>query len=493
MPRQRPVLVALALALVQGFAVAQPVDATALARQATAAMRARDFGTAERIYRRLVGLFPEEPGLALNLGLALYSSGQFPAAIEQLDRFLDAQPDHAPAWLLVGMSHQKLDSPSQAVGPLRRAVALDPGNRIARLELADALLLSDQPAAAAREFSRLASQESGNAKAWLGLGLSYTELSGNASDELERTAPNSAYHRLLLARSAEAAGRFRAAFAHYRAAESIDPKLPGLHDAIAEVYERAGHRDWARAERAKREQAESCEVRPLPCLFETGAFDRVIEASEQAPSPAALYWRARAFAGKARQAHERLLALPPSASAFRLAGTIEDLAGNPREAADAWRRALELEPGNRSLRISLLRSLRSAGLHEESIQVANVLIAQRPDSVDGLFHSGDALLQLGRVDEAIPLLSKAVRLSGGEHAMRISLSTALLRAGRGPEAIPHLEAALQGQENERLLFQLSRAYQAAGRSEDARTALRRRSAAIAAQASVPVPDEISAP
>ena len=134
-------MVAVALTLVQVFAFGQSVDATALAQEASAAMRARDFGTAERIYRQLAGLFPEEPGLALNLGLALYSSGKFPTAIEQLDRFLEARPDHAPAWLLVGMSYQKLDNPSKAIDPLRRTVMLDPRNNIARLELADALLL----------------------------------------------------------------------------------------------------------------------------------------------------------------------------------------------------------------------------------------------------------------------------------------------------------------------------------------------------------------
>ena len=204
MPRQRLILVALALTAAEGIALGQPVDAIALAQEASAAMRARDFGTAERIYRQLVDMFPEQPGLALNLGLAFYSAGNLPGAIEQLDRFLEAEPDHAPAWLLVGMSYQKLDNPSRAIGPLRRAVMLDPDNNTARLELADALLRSDQPERARSEFSLLANQDRENPKAWLGLGLSYTELSSVAAGDLEHTAPNSAYYQLLLARSAQA-------------------------------------------------------------------------------------------------------------------------------------------------------------------------------------------------------------------------------------------------------------------------------------------------
>ena len=115
------------------------------------------------------------------------------------------------------------------------------------------------------------------------------------------------------------------------------------------------------------------------------------------------------------------------------------------------------------------------------------------DSADGYFYCGDALLQLGRVAEAIPLLEEAVRLSNSDFRMRASLSTAYLSAGRGSEAIPHIEAALQGEENERLLFQLSRAYQAAGRPEDARVALARRGAAIASRPASQPPNEITAP
>ena len=456
-------------------------------------MRARDFGTAERIYRQLTGLFPEEAGLALNLGLALYSSGKFPQAIEQLDRFLEVSPDHAPAWLLVGLSYQKLDAPSQAVQPLRRAAVLDPRNNIARLELADALLRSHQPQAARQEFAGLVSRDRENPKAWLGLGLSYTELSSIAAEKLEHTAPHSAYHQLLLAQSAQAQGRFRAAFAYYRAAEAIDATVPGIHEAIAAVYDEAGHRDWARAELAKSVELEPCDLRQLACWFESGAFDRILDESEESVAPKALYWRARAFAEKAKQAHKRLLALPPSSAVYRLAGTIEDLAGNPRDAVGAWRMAVKLEPANFSLRVGLLRALHSAGLHEESIREAEILVKQRPDSADGRFYSGDALLQLGRVDEAIPPLEEAVRLSNGDVGMRASLSTAYLSAGRGAEAIPHLEAALESQENERLWFQLSRAYQAAGRSEDARIALERRSAVIAGRKVKPPPNEITPP
>lgn len=486
-------LAVFALAASLGLASAQPAGPDVLARQASTAMKSGDFARAEVLYRQLTEMFPEEARLALNLGLAQYSSGKFAEALVQLDRFLRAHPDHAPAWTLVGTSYQKLDQPARAVQPLQRAVELDPSNRIARLELADALLRSEQPDRAASVFEELAAEDRANPKAWLGLGLSFTELSRQASDALERSAPNSAYRLLLLAHSAQAQQRYRAAFGHYRAAMAVDPGVPGIHESVAEIYRELGRADWADAELAKRMPLAPCAERQFACWFESSEYARILDATGGFESPESLYWRARALSRMARDAHEELLALPPSSAAYRLLASIEDLAGRPRDAAEAWRKAIEMEPTDPALRRNLLRSLRTAGLAEDSIREAEALLRRRPDSAEARFYAGASMLELGRVDEAIPLLEAAIGKSTNDDQVRASLATAYLRAGRGSEAIPHLEAALESGEDQRLLFQLARAYQSAGRSDDARSALERRRAAMSALPASSVSNEITPP
>ncbi len=429
----------------------------------------------------------------LNLGLALYSLGKHEAGIETLERFLKAHPSHAPAWLLVGMAQQQLGRPSQAVEPLRRSLALDPANDVARLELADALLASQQAQLAVLHFRALLDRNSDSPKALLGLGASYTELSRRAGEALRHVAPDSAHHQLLLAQSALAQGRYRAAFGHYRAAEARDADAPGLRRGIASVYEKTGHPEWARAELRKRVASATCDSRPLECWFESGDLDRVLRESEGATTPAPLYWSARAFSQKAQGAHERLLALPPSSAGFQLVATMEDLAGRPQDAAEAWSKAVEMEPGDPSLRSQLLHALRAAGLHEESIRQAQALLKRWPKSVEGRFYSGDARLQLGRVEEAIPLLEEAVRMEGDDAEMRVSLATAYLRAGRGAQAVPHLEKALAAGEDERLLFQLSVAQRAAGRPAAAREALERRATLLTGRPKTPAASAITPP
>ena len=484
---------AVAAALAQTANGYQSANPAVLAQRASAALKARDFETAERLYRQLAEQFPNEPGLALNLGLALYSSGKCRDAIGPLERFLEAQPNHAPALLLVGVCHQNLEQPTDARRALERAVALDPDNSRARLELADALLKDHQPEQAAQQFRRLARGDPENPKAWLGLALSYTELSRRAAETLEQTAPNSEYHHLLLAHSAQAQGRYRAAFAHYREAEGVNAKAPGIHAAVAEVYERVGQVEWAQAERAKRGTARPCDQRPLECWFESGEFDRIVDASAGSGDPGPLYWRARAFGEIARQANERILALPPSAVGFRLLASIEDLAGNPREATKAWKQAVQMAPKDPLLRRSLLRSLQSAGLHDAALREAEALLDLRPDSAAARYYKGDALVQLGRADEAVGLLEEAVGLSNGDRNIRAALATAYLMVGRGLEAIPHLEAVVAHREDERLLFQLSRAYQSAGRTADATVALEKRAALVRARPRPSGSDEITSP
>lgn len=483
---------AIALGLAPALALGQSAEDVDLLRRAKEAMQARQFQSAERIYSRLLANRPSEPGLLLNLGLAQFSQGNNIEAVETFQRFVSLQPDHAPAWLLLGVAQQRLDLPAEAIPALERALELDPTNTTARMEIADALLRSGRPREALGAFQALAQLDAEKPKVLLGLGLSYSELSRADATALARTAPESAYHSLLLGHAARAQRRDRAAFAHYRAALATDPRVPGAHERIAEIYREAGRDDWARTELAKRPSAVPCAARQLECMFEAHDLDGLLGIARERETPEALYWRARAYAEQARLMHEALLAMPPSAAAYWLLASIEDLASRPRTASDAWRQAVEFEPSNPTLRRNLLRSLRAAGLHEETLHEAEALLELRPGDPQGLYYSGDALLESGRVDEAIARLEAAVEVDSPSISSRASLATAYLRSGQGARAIPHLEQLVDIQPDAGLLFQLARAYQAAGRSAEARAALQRRQAILSRQRA-DVADEITPP
>jgi len=130
-----------------------------LFEQAHAAEQANDVETAQRLYRRIMRIEPDDPAAAFNLGNLLravgqkieaesaYRSatktdpsfaeawynladilddqGQLDQAIACLKRALDADPDYADAIFNLGLLHQRSNKPAEASICWRRYLALD--------------------------------------------------------------------------------------------------------------------------------------------------------------------------------------------------------------------------------------------------------------------------------------------------------------------------------------------------------------------------------
>jgi tetratricopeptide (TPR) repeat protein len=81
--------------------------------------------------------------------------------------------------------------------------------------------------------------------------------------------------------------------------------------------------------------------------------------------------------------------------------------------------------------------------------------------------AGYALLQLRRLDEAIPLLERASAADPADPGARLALGRAHLQRGDFATAIPLLEPLLDTDEDGSLHAQLARAYTGAGDREKA--------------------------
>src|ERR1700733_6860420 len=114
-PRRRGVIASLILTALSAFG--QSADWAAKSQEAKQAMTTGRFQDAVNIYRKLVLAFPDNPGLAMNLVLALHSASQYPDAIVQFRSAVKLQPQLAPAWFLLGVDLQKLNRPAEAVQP----------------------------------------------------------------------------------------------------------------------------------------------------------------------------------------------------------------------------------------------------------------------------------------------------------------------------------------------------------------------------------------
>ena len=433
-------------------------------REARALVAAGRLEEAARIYGDLVAGSPNDPGLRMNLVVTQFKAGRYNEVIEQARAVLRLDPDAVGAWLFLGASHFQLGQKAEAIEPLEKVVALKLGERNARLMLAESLLLLERHGEAARHFHHVSELLPENPRVWYGIERSFRALADEAARELERLAPDSAYHHALLADAWFDQRQDARAFHHYREALARRPDLRGLHGSLAAVYEAAGHPEWAATERG-RERGAACGDDSAECRFAAGRYRDVCQAST---SP---YWRVKACWQLAGEALSRLSALPPSAQLHELKARDLDGRGRHLEASREWREALRLSPGNAVITKGLAVSLFRRRDFEAALPLLQRLRKQQPESAELSFLSGSTLLNMERPEEAIPLLEDAVRRDAQLLDARGELGRAYLRVGQPERAVPYLRAALAADEDGSRHFQLVRAYRASGQEELATEAL----------------------
>ncbi|HWC00886.1 MAG TPA: tetratricopeptide repeat protein, partial [Bryobacteraceae bacterium] len=135
---------------------AQPIDPQEKARQAAAAMQAGKPEVAIPLYQELMAAFPGNSSFALNLAIAQFKARRYQEAVDQCQALVRSEPRLFPAWLFLGAGRLELGQPAQAIDSLQRALDLQPGDRNARVMLADALLQMEHYEEAAKQFQQAA-------------------------------------------------------------------------------------------------------------------------------------------------------------------------------------------------------------------------------------------------------------------------------------------------------------------------------------------------
>lgn len=425
-------------------------------------MAAQKFDEAAAVYRQLVKAVPDNPGLLLNLGMALHLAGHSHEAIAPLAQATRLDADVLPAWLFLGASYLAVGEPARALAPLQKYVHQQPQDPGGHQTLADALFALDRFADAANEYKRLGDLESANPHAYYGLNRSYSALSQAAFQKVEESAPQSAWWFALVADERVRRLQFHSAFFFYKKAEELMPHLSDLHLSIAKVYVQTGHPDWAATER-KKETAPDCKTMPQACDFAAGRYGEIIRAAGD--SVPARYWQSRAFALLAEDAFDQLARLPKGPEIHELRAQQFSDRRQTRESVAEWREALQYAPNDEHLREELLSALYRAKENSEALKLADELLRQNPSSPGLNFTKGDILLSSQRPEQAIPFLEKAVRLNPNLIPAQHALGRAYMQVDRQSAAIPHLEKALPIDTDGSLHYQLSRAYQATGKPE----------------------------
>ena len=107
---------------------------------------------------------------------------------------------------------------------------------------------------------------------------------------------------------------------------------------------------------------------------------------------------------------------------------------HPSQAADAFRRELEISPSDAAARIQLALGLLETAEYEEGIAFARQAVDLEPSNFVAHVALGKLYLELGKTDLAIQELQMSVKLSPGSPDAHFALERAFLRANRKAEA-----------------------------------------------------------
>ena len=378
-----------------------PVRARVRAMQSSFALRAGTAGEALDFARQAVEAQASAESLAA-LARAEARLGDAVAARETAERAVRTAADSAAAQAARGDTLRAAWLNQEAETAYRRALQLDPGSAAAATGLAMALAARGQgvPAldaarAAVAAHPQLAEAQAALALAWLAQDpedkKSEAMAAAYQAASLEAKNP---FPQLVLGQVFEARGQLDTAKSAYAEATTLDASWPAPRIAALGVQLRKGDAAGALAA-----------LRALPePLRRSGEADLLLGRllAQQEEWPAALVALDRA-----------VVALPGRAEAHALRGNAAYNAGELTLAADAYGRALELDPGNLAYLSAHALYLSYDGRQEEGL--AAMLQATAREEAQ----TADAFLQLGgiyrsfkpvRVADAVAAYEKALKL-----------------------------------------------------------------------------------
>jgi tetratricopeptide (TPR) repeat protein len=155
----------------------------------------------------------------------------------------------------------------------------------------------------------------------------------------------------------------------------------------------------------------------------------------------------------------------PAEAAFNHAVELQQKGQWP-EAADAWRKFIELEPSHAGAHANLGAVLSRLGQYDEAVKSYDNALRLDPRLTDALFNLGLTHYRAGQFDKAAETLSRYLAGRPGAWQAQQMLGLSLVELGRDEEAAPQLEAALKSNPQDvSLLFGLGLAYLRLNRSE----------------------------
>ena len=246
----RVICVSLALLLAAPVLCAQTLAPVLAARfsEGVEALKAGHLDQAEAAFKDVLSKGGIRAFVHHNLGIVYQQRGDHVAALAQFLAAARLDPTFGPARLLAGASLLALGRADDAVVELERAVRLLPGEKAAHAKLADACERAGNAPCQARQSRILAGLAPSDPESLYRLGKAYLSLSEWSYKRILAINPRSARLSEALGREYLQQGQPDLALRAFQEAAERDPRLPGIHLALAGIHAEAGRWDDAARE-----------------------------------------------------------------------------------------------------------------------------------------------------------------------------------------------------------------------------------------------------
>lgn len=417
-------------------------------QQAIAHHQAGQLLEAERLYRAVLQIEPDQAIANHNLGLLLGQIGEHAAALPYLQAALKVDPNEGQFWLscadallAAGQAQDALDTLHSA---MQRGLDTPPAHALLeRIEAAvsnapapakapapadiDALLESFNGGRHAELESRarlLIEQYPESGLAWSVLGTAL-QLQGRDALPVYRTTvqflPNDAEAHCNLGNALQACGQHDAAVASYCRALELAPEFAQVHSNLGSALHALGRLD----------EAVAC--------------------------------------------HRSALRIAPdhAGAHFNLGNAYKDL-GQFEDAVASYRCALELEPNDAEAHRNLGNALQRLGRLDDAVACYRSALKLNPDYAEAYGNLGAALSDLGKMDDALASYQRALEIKPDYAEAHSNLGNTLQASGQFNAAVTSYRRALEiNPDYAEAHGNLGNALQAQGQFDDAVISYRR--------------------
>jgi protein O-GlcNAc transferase len=383
---------------------------------------------AERVYRQILAVEPQQPDTLHQLGMLAMQARQFSAAVDLIGKAIRADASQPAFYANLGEAHRHLGALSEAVACYRAALRIQPDLAQAQALLGAALAAQHNHAeaeVALVEALRLRPDDT-RSRARLGQVLHdqsmLSEAEGCFRDVL-KSEPQSVEAHMRLADVLQSQARYDEARGHYRQALAVDPRNAHAHNNLGLIDNAHGQR----AQAAEHFQAAlAIEPRHAAALTNLG----LVRDAEDCLAEAEQCYRAAA------EADPR--SLPPR---FNL-GSLLQRRGLYDAAMQCYEAVLSIDPNYAAAYAAMSQVHQAREEFGAAITYCQRAVALEPNNARTLSNLGAALSDQGRRDEAIACFDRALALDGNLAMAHSNRGVALQAIGRLDEAIDEHRAAV---------------------------------------------------